>query len=343
MRKKLIIMIAGIFLILGISFFMFDIQNSSLTGFSGYKETSGNMTPQGDNQTVITKEIALQAINESETIIKEMKSNNFSVNSMEDSLIEAKRVFQQAEYASILRGEVNATEKEKEEANQFLRLIKWQNITYESVLFYTEDIKKRKETAFLLLDKISVEENNLKQNEAELKSIGLFSSPAAGISNETQNILEQAKIAFSEERYDDAEKLLEDFNVALEKEKSEASILAGIKTGAKNFFQRYWIYIIIFLIIISVAGYFTYKKYGKKILTNKIRKIKTEEKGLNDLIKKVQTERFKENKISASVYKITMEKYQKRAQEIKQELPVLEEKLKKFKKTEDLKTKKSLY
>jgi hypothetical protein len=53
-------------------------------------------------------------------------------------------------------------------------------------------------------------------------------------------------------------------------------------------------------------------------------------------MKKAQTARFKKNKISDSVYKITMEKYQKRLQETKEELPLLEEKLKSFKNKKNL-------
>jgi len=59
--------------------------------------------------------------------------------------------------------------------------------------------------------------------------------------------------------------------------------------------------------------------------------MKTEEQVLTNLMKKAQTERFKENKISEFVYNIRMKKYQERLQEIKEELPVLEERLRKFK------------
>ena len=48
-------------------------------------------------------------------------------------------------------------------------------------------------------------------------------------------------------------------------------------------------------------------------------------------MRKAQLERFKENKISGLVYNIRMNKYQERLQEIKEELPVLEERLKSFK------------
>ena len=338
MKKELMITIVSIFLVLGISFFIFNIPNFNLTGFAvsdNNLNEAANVSSQIINEKIVTKQDALQAINESEEIIKTMQEKNFSVDYMNDSLIEAKMVFEQAKYVEILRGNVNSTEKEKQEARTALMLVKWQDITYTDVLFYTQDIQKRKETAYLLLDKISVEDNNLNSN-AQLKSVGLFSSASAGISNETLNILIQAKLAFSEERYNDTEKLLGEFNSAVEQEKAQLSTLAGIKNGAKNFFQRYWIQIIIFLIIFGIAGYFIYKKYEEKILLGKIKKMKTEEGVLNDLMKKTQTERFKENKISGLVYNIRMKKYEERLQEIKEELPVLEERARRFKNKQNL-------
>jgi len=311
MKTEIGIIFAGFFLILGAIFFIFNIHNFGITGFA--VDSSASMTSEKVNESIIiTEEIARHAISESEQVVQEMQENNFSVIYMQDSLTEAKKIFEQARHAEILRN-INSTEKEKQEARVALSLVKWQEITYSDVLFYTDDIRNRKTVAFFLFDKINVEESKLTE-----------------ASNETKTIFEQAKIAFSEERYNDAEELLVVFDLALEKEKSELSALAGIKEGAKNFFQRYWIYIIIFLIVSSVTGYLAYKRFEKKLLVNKIRKMKTEEKVLNGLMKKTQTERFKENKISGLVYNIRIKKYQERLQEIKEELPVLEERLEKI-------------
>jgi hypothetical protein len=280
----------------------------------------------------VTKETALQAISYSEQIIQEMQENNLSVDYVNDSLIEARMVFEQANYASILRGEVNATEKEKQEASDALKLISWQNINYGDVLVYTSDIKQRKENAFLLLDKISVEDNNLNNSNNGLKTIGLFSSKQPVISNDTLNILLQAKVAFSEERYNDSEKLLLEFQNALEQERAQSSTLAVMKSNAMNFFQRYWIYILALFVVLVILGYFFYKKIERKLLKNKIKKMKAGKQVINSLMKKTQEERFNKNKISGLVYNIRMKKYEEKLQEIKEELPVLEKKFGEIKK-----------
>lgn len=332
-----LIMTIGIFLALGIILFIFNNQKPNFTGFVIDNNKRADMTKDINkivSENTITKQDALNAINYSEQIINQMQENNFSTNYFMDSLIEAKLAFERARYASILRGEVNSTEKEKQEARDALRLVKWQEITYRDVLVYSEDIKNRKENAFLLLDKITVEDNNLKQNEAQLNTQGLF--PPTIISNETLNILLNAKLAFSEERYNDSEKLLSDFQNAVEQERAQASTLSGIKTGAMNFFQRYWIYIIIILILALIIGYIIFKRLEKYMLKNKIKKMKTEGQVLKDLMKKSQTERFQENKISGLVYNIRMKKYEERLQEIKEELPVLAERARRFKNNRNL-------
>ena len=56
-------------------------------------------------------------------------------------------------------------------------------------------------------------------------------------------------------------------------------------------------------------------------------------------MRKAQTERFKQNKISKLIYNIRMKKYQEKLQKIRQELPVLESRLtKKIKQEQKIKT-----
>lgn len=64
-------------------------------------------------------------------------------------------------------------------------------------------------------------------------------------------------------------------------------------------------------------------------MKNKIKKMKAEQKVLLSLMKKAQTERFKQNKISELVYNIRMKKYREKLDHIKEELPVLETRVRK--------------
>ena len=55
--------------------------------------------------------------------------------------------------------------------------------------------------------------------------------------------------------------------------------------------------------------------------------MRAEKEAIVSLMKKAQTERFKDNKISGLVYNIQMKKYEERSQAIREELPVLEDRL----------------
>jgi len=304
-----------------VSFFIFN-YGFNLSGFAVY-----NDSPYGSNSVInqtfiVTRSDAILAINQSEQIISEMQNNNFSIVYVSDRLSEAKRVFAQVSYAEVLKSD-NASERQKAEASQALRLVDWKKISYSDVLVYTDEIKQRRDESFFIFDTLTVEQQNF-----------------LGASNETRQIFENAVAAFYDDRYNESEYLLVKFRDASEKEQMQSSSLQGIKIGAQNFVQRYWLHMIVVIIILLFVAYYTYKKFEKKLLVKKIKKLKTELIVLNDLMKKVQTERFRENKLSGLVYNIRMKKYNEREQEIKEELPVLEERLKKLDtlKNKDLKT-----
>jgi len=216
-------------------------------------------------------------------------------------------------YAEILR-DASSSEIRKIEAKNMLRLVDWKNIYYDDVLEYTKEVAARKEKAAYINDKIGVE----KIIAAESKA-----SPAAIA------ILERAETEFRADRLAEAEALLAEFRSAVEKELAQASVISGIAKSSKNFFQRYWKQILVAAIAFIIIGYGAYKLFEKRILRRKYKKMKAEEESLLNLMKKAQTERYKDNKISNFVYNIRIKKYEGRMQEIKRELPAIEAKLKK--------------
>ncbi len=262
-------------------------------------------------QAITSQAEALLAINISENTIKDLSDKGIATVHFQDILLEAKQVLEQAKYAEILRGDINSTTAEKNEARQSLRLISWNNINYSKVLIYTLQIEELKIKALLLSDKIGVAEKS------------------KDLSDSARQILSQAKTAFAEERYTDTEKLLNDLTTKLEKERVDYSTLRGLKIGAQNFFQRYWLAIIISIIVIFLVSYVSFKIFEKKIIRKKIAKMKTQEKVINNLIKRTQEERFKQGTLSGLVYNIRMTKYKEKLDRIAEELPVLESKLKK--------------
>jgi broad-specificity NMP kinase len=303
-KNKKTILISALIL-LALVFFIFN-RGFNFTGNVVLEEiNSSNYT--------ITKQQAEFALNSSEELINKLSKEGISVNYLNDTLAEAKIIFKQVEYVEIIKN-TSSTEKEKQEAKQALRLIRWQNLSYKEVILYTEEIKVTQERILLLLDTLSLEEKKIIE-----------------YSETTKTIFNQANLAFFEERYIDAEKLLEDLKLQMEKENAEASTLNEIKNATKNFFQKYWLHLLVFLALMFILFKITHRFLEKKLLARKIKRMKIEENVLGDLLKKAQEERFKENKISGLVYNIRSRRYQEKIQEIKEELPVLEARLKKEK------------
>jgi hypothetical protein len=304
MKNEIIIVVISIFLVLLASFFIFNQQNT--TGFAIFEE----------NVSIVTEEDALNSISESNNIIKEMQENKFSILYMEDTLLEANRVFEQAKYAEILRGNKNASEEEKANARITLNLIDWKKIDYSNVLIYTDKIKARKIQAFILYDSITAINESIQKYRKENIQI-----------DDAVKLLNDVNIAFYEDRYEDCENFLIELRTLIENKKSQTTILASLGQDGKNFIQRNWILILVLLIFIPSISFFSYKQIRKKLLKKKIKKLKVQQNVLIDLVKKTQIERFKENKIPDLVYNIRMKKYQDKLVEIREELPVLESKL----------------
>nr|MBT6606725.1 hypothetical protein [archaeon] len=318
----------GVILIMVI--FSFQVNPSmSITGnVVGYSD-DGSPIEEKIEFKKITKTEAQNSIEEAEKIIEEMSSQNMPTNYVKDLLIDAKTIIGQADNAEIVRGSVEATKYEVSQAKIALSLINWENIFYSDVISYADKIKNRQEETVLLYDKLSIEESKIKQKEIELEG-NIFTSPPSEISSTTQEILEEAKIAFEADRLTEAEILIDEFRKVVEEEKAQESTISGIKSGAKNFFQRYWIHLIILAFLIYFTGRFIYKKFEKRIIKNKIKTMNAKKIVLTNLIKKTQEDHFKKNIISGFVYKIRMNTYKEGIQTIKQELPVLELRLRKL-------------
>ncbi len=146
--------------------------------------------------------------------------------------------------------------------------------------------------------------------------------------SEARGFLIEAKTSFDEERYIDAEEFLDKARVSVDVKSSEASVLGGLKRGVTSFFQEYWIYILIFLVLLCIVVVIFYKNIKKYFLKRKVLKMRAEQKVLLNLMQKSQKERFQDDKISGLVYNIRMKKYEEKLADVKRMLPVLEKQLK---------------
>ncbi len=320
MRNETIIAIVSISAIFALAFFIFNIEQSNLTNFIIYNDSSSNSNESINTEIIVTREDALQAINDSEEIIQELKDNNISVIYVNDLLIEIKKIFERADYAEILRGNINVSEADRQSAIKALASIDWKKINYSDILNYTIQIKERKENAFYIYDELSVIKMNLEKYEK--RGINM---------SQSKELMEKAKTAFYEDRYSEAESLIKQTRDSIDLTVSEFSVLRDLRRNTINFFQKNWYYILAVLSVLAIFAYLSYKQVELNLLKDKIKKMKAEKIALNSLMKKAQIERFKENKISGLTYNLRIKKYEEKLSEIEEELPVFEERLKRFK------------
>jgi len=152
MKGELVIIVISMILVLGIAYGIFNTQDYGIsntqgnmigvTGSAMLKDSLDNSDSAEDdeiisNSIIVTEEQALNSLIESEQIIEKMIENDFPISFMEDTVLIAEKVFEQAQYAEILRGEVNSSKAEKLEAQNKLELIDWEEINYGDVIFYT--------------------------------------------------------------------------------------------------------------------------------------------------------------------------------------------------------------
>lgn len=291
----------------------------SFAFFNGYSLT-GNVIV-GANDSVapleVSRDVAVRAINDSSAIVVEMKNNNFSTTYMEDKIIEANLVLQQVDYAMVLRNG-NSSHLDVLAAEEALRLVSWKNLSYQDVLSITNEIHSRRDKAFEIYDSLS------------LLGTSLDRAQNKGVDNpEARTFFNSASEAFYQDRYSDAELLIKSARASIDTKSAEVSVLSGLRAATIGFFQKYWPYVLLAVAILVLISYILVKRIGRLILKKKVKKMKTELIVLDDLMKRAQVERFKENKISGLTYNIRMKKYQERMENIKQNLPVFEGKLRK--------------
>jgi len=274
----------------------------------------------------ITQQQALEAILEAEEILQEMTESGFNVVWFKDKLLEAKNHFEPVNFTLLVK-EVETTNKTDSEKIQDL-LNKAKSIgrvNYSLVLEKSAEIEERKEKAFELSDTL----NALSVRLNELSQSGL-------LTEELSNLFIEAHNEFTNERFENAEKLIERINDKIAEKSAEVALLTTIYKAGKdniiNFVKENFIPIVLVLIIIIIVSFLSYHKIMIKIYNKKIKDSEIELDVLNDLTKKSQKDYFSKGIIPKSTYELKIGKYKERLSEIKRTIPVLKTKLEKMRK-----------
>jgi len=198
------------------------------------------------------------------------------------------------------------------EAKEALEGMDWKGFKYYDVIVYTNQISGIKDHAYEISDFLVALELKLQNYKEEGIEV-----------EESERLLESANLAFKEERYDAAEKLLEETNYNLDFNKAEFTSFKAFTKASKTFIQDNWWKLIILTILLSIFIWWGYKRYVIIKAKDKLKQYKAEKKSITNLIKKAQTERFTEGSIPAATYKVRIDKYRERMSKIKRTIPVL--------------------
>lgn len=323
MKEELGIIGAVILAVMAVSYFIVNfgagptglvIENLSIKNES---RAAGESIAQN-----ATQNDALQGINDSLEIMAEFIENNFSVFYVNDSIIEAGRTYEQARYAEILRNESESGIM-KSEAGAALQLVEWEKISYNDVIDIANDIKERRQNAFVIYDSIT----------ALGISIQGYEGRGVNVTGAKKHLAD-ARTAFYEDQYENSESLLNSVREELKLQAFSFSILNAVKRGLQSFIEKYWKkywhLIVAGAVMASIFLYFAYRKYYEISLRRKIKEFGTERESLIELIKKTQEDRFKRNNIPGIVYNARMQKYKEKLAEVERNKAITEDKLNKI-------------
>lgn len=247
-------------------------------------------------ETSITRQDAVAAIENALESMKAMEESGFSTIYVNDTIFAAKEALQKTDAAIKM---------------------KYKGFAYEDVIAYTDKVQSTKEKAYILSDKIRALE--IKKEEYTNEGVD---------TTEAEALIKEAKTAFENERYDEAEAIAENANLSLEQAKSQMTIGKAIARSARGFFEQYWRQTAAVFSIMLVLGIATWLVVRKKIRKRKLRILNIEKETLVDMIKEAQKERFESGKISDFTYRIRMQVYKQKLAEVKRTIPVLEAKVK---------------
>jgi len=314
--KKKAVGFVSVFLFITVALLYFSQHNLRVSPLTGFAVAQFGYSPPAD----ITENTALQALIRAEADVKAVASLKIATYFLNDTLLIAKRYFigETADRLSLTMSSLDTEEKRSYIASLLevakttpKHEIKPQN--FSEVLRSTQLIAFKKEQAYRIIDIIFLAE----EKERKYKQEG--ADTAASIS-----LIAQAKTSLLEERFDEAESLLDDANLRLDQARLQEARFRSIFKGTQSFFQLYWWQSLVVFIILAISTPFIVLGGRKIWAVRKLSLLKKELQTLQGLLVKAQEDCFKYRTITTTSYKIKADSYKERMNEIQRTIPVLE-------------------
>jgi len=251
-------------------------------------------------QNLSSKDQAIACLNESENIMVELADSNFSIERVNDTIIQAKALYN------------DIFTKKKED--------------YALVIDSCNEIKKIKELAYTSRDEF----------EGLTKFYNESITPGMN-TTELDALMADIDKEISSERYEGVAGMIDTTYAKIIDVKSSYSTLSVLNRNLQNFFVRQWkslvitfLVIVIPLIIFRVPILIAWDK-------NKINKLEVRKKTLRGLIKQTQKEYFEYGRLPEGMYNIKTKKFAELIRDIERQIPLLQEEIAKLERKKSLK------
>ncbi|MBU2637889.1 MAG: hypothetical protein KJ955_02860 [Nanoarchaeota archaeon] len=270
------------------------------------------VAPEPEPARNATLQDAVDAIKTAKDIMEEMQEAGFNTLYINDLILSAEKTLERAKYIEQL-GKQQLTGTLIAKTNDLFEEGSTAGVSYSDVISYTDEISKRKELAYKLHDSLRT---------TELKA-GYYKDEGIGVSNAISSLADANK-AFDEERYEDAGQLVSDADASMEANKAEMTFVKAMANAGKSYLQRNWKKASAVFLAIMAFTLFVVLQIRKFKARKKLATLKLEQDVIVKLMKETQKRRFVSGGMTNTSYKIRMDKYKERLNEIKHTIPVLE-------------------
>lgn len=259
-----------------------------------------NLNIASAEQNLTIQEQASACLADSENILNELLEDGFNIERINDTLKTANNLYE---------GQLALNQKNK-------------NYDLSSVLVYCDEIKNIKEMAYIARD--------------EFDALSKFYNESFDFEKETDvqsidEILNEIKNEIESERYEKVKPLVDKAYQEIVNVQAEQTTLKvfyeNTARGIKRFFEKNWIYLSSFIVLVFILFFIYGKTISKWIIKRKIQMLELRKETLKKLIQEAQRDYFQYGKIPEGTFNIKTKKLAEMIRDIDRQIPMLYEEL----------------
>lgn len=320
------LIVLGFVLIIAGGMFNGGFSEGGMTGFVVNDYSTGNDTSSDIEKNVsernISREEAIEAINDSYEIMFELEEEGFYIKNVNDTILEAERVLRIVDHAEVLRNKSSGF-SEKEEAKDALEFVDWEDLTYKDVYLMAKEVDEIQDRIYSLYDE-------MRAVDIEIEHLGERGENVESLREE----FEQINSSFYKGRYNEVGSDLEELKTEVDDMRSESNFFRSAGQRFVDFVEENYFLFSAIILVLAMGIYVGIRRYRIYKAKKDLRSYRARRKAIKQLIKDSQEQRYKEGKMTAMMYNIKKDLYDDKMEEINAKISSLEDFLDKQKRKE---------